>query len=169
MPGKKPSSAKASATKAARISKNKKTSIAKTAQAPKSKKISASATKPQRVAHQSSQRHLSRDERNWGMYCHLAAFAGFIIPFGNIIGPALVWLFKREEFPSVDLQGKEALNFQISMTIYFLVAILLTFVLIGFLLIPLLMVVQVVYIIVASIKAQEGGFYHYPFTMRFLK
>jgi hypothetical protein len=58
------------------------------------------------------------EERNWAMTCHLASFAGYVLPLGNIIGPLVAWLMKRDEFPLVDDQGKEALNFQISMTIY---------------------------------------------------
>jgi hypothetical protein len=50
--------------------------------------------------------------RNWATFCHLAALAGFIgIPFGNILGPLITWLVKRNEYPLVDQQGKEALNF----------------------------------------------------------
>ena len=59
----------------------------------------------------------NKDERMWGMFCHLAALAGFIIPFGNIIGPLIVWQIKKEEFPFVEDQGKESLKFQISIFI----------------------------------------------------
>jgi len=62
----------------------------------------------------------------WGMLCHLAAFAAYLgIPFGHIIGPVMVWLIKRNDYPFVDECGREALNFNISMTIYGIVAGLL--------------------------------------------
>ena len=128
-----------------------------------------SKAKIQGTTHHKIHSNLSREERNWGMYCHLAAFAGFIIPFGNIIGPLIIWLTKREDFPSIDRQGKEALNFQITMTIYFIVAFLLVFVLIGIVLVPALIVAQIIFITLAAMKAQDGGFYHYPFTIHFLK
>lgn len=52
----------------------------------------------------------SKDERMWGMICHLAALAGFVgIPLRNVLGPLIVWLIKREEFPLVADQGKESL------------------------------------------------------------
>ena len=58
--------------------------------------------------------------KQWGMLCHLSALSVFIgIPFGNILGPLIVWLLKREEDPFIDEQGRESLNFQISMSIYF--------------------------------------------------
>jgi hypothetical protein len=57
--------------------------------------------------------------RNWAMGCHLAALALYIgIPFGNIFGPLIIWLIKKDEIPLVDEQGKESLNFQISLILY---------------------------------------------------
>ena len=61
---------------------------------------------------------MSKDEKMWGMFCHLSALAGYIgIPFGNIIGPLIIWMVKKEQFKFVDDQGKESLNFQITITI----------------------------------------------------
>jgi uncharacterized Tic20 family protein len=111
----------------------------------------------------------SKDELTWGMLCHLVALSGFIIPFGNVIGPLVIWLIKREEFPFVDDQGKEALNFQISMTIYFIVSALLVVVVIGILLLVALAIFEVIMIIVATIKANSGEKYRYPLTIRFIK
>jgi len=105
------------------------------------------------------------------MFCHLSAFAGLIgIPFGNIIGPLVLWLIKRDEIPFVDQEGKESLNFQISMTIYALVAGVLTFVFVGFFLLLAIMIVNIVCVIKAAIKANTGeGYYTYPLTIRFIK
>jgi hypothetical protein len=103
------------------------------------------------------------------MLCHLSALAGFIIPFGNIIGPLLVWQLKKNDVPSVEAHGKEALNFQISMLIYFIVAGILTLVVIGFFLLLALAIVALVCIILASIKASNGELYRYPITLRLLK
>ena len=104
------------------------------------------------------------------MVCHLAGFAGLTgIPFGNILGPLVVWLIKKDQSWFVNEQGKEAMNFQISLTIYAIVAAILIFVLIG---IPLLVVVGIVWLvlmIMAAIKANEGVSYRYPLTLRFIK
>jgi len=111
----------------------------------------------------------SADEKTWGMIAHLAALAGFVIPFGNVIGPLVVWLVKKDTMPFVDVHAKEALNFQITVFIAVLVCIPLMFVLIG---IPLLFVVGIgalVLSIMAALKAQNGEAYRYPLTLRLVK
>ena len=106
----------------------------------------------------------------WGMACHLAALAQFIgIPFGCILGPLVVWLIKKDEHPFIDAQGKAALNFQISMAIYMLVAALLIFVLIGFPLLVALGIFDLIMIIVASVKASKGESHKYPLAISFVK
>ena len=105
-----------------------------------------------------------------GMLCHLLALCGLLgIPLGNIIGPLVIWLIKREECPFVDACGKEALNFQISMTIYLFVSILLALVVIGFVLLPVIIITNLVLTVIASIRASEGTHYRYPLTIRFIK
>ena len=112
----------------------------------------------------------SKDEQNWAMICHLSALAGFLIPFGNLLGPLVVWLIKRSEMPLVERHGKEALNFQITVTLAFLVCLPLMFVLIG---IPLAFAVGVaalVLTIMAAVKVANGDVtYQYPFALRLLK
>ena len=110
----------------------------------------------------------NKEQNMWAMLCHLSIFIGFIIPFGNIIAPLIIWLIKKDEFSFVDDQGKEVLNFQISATIYFIASIILVFILIG---IPLLIAVGVFVIIttvIGAIKANEGIKYRYPLTIRFI-
>ena len=115
-------------------------------------------------------------ENLWPMLCHLAALAGLIIPFGNIIGPLVVWLVKKDEIPIVNEYGKESLNFQISAAIYMIglviVATILSFIAIGVLLFPLVGLVglaDLVLVIIASVQANKGVAYHYPLTIRFIK
>jgi len=106
----------------------------------------------------------------WGMFCHLAALAGFIgIPFGNIIGPLVVWLIKKDEHPFIEQQGRAALNFQISMAIYGIVAALLIFIFIGFLLLIALGIFDLIFVIMASIKASKGESQKYPLSITFIK
>lgn len=109
------------------------------------------------------------DENMWGMFCHLSAFAGYVIPLGNIIGPLVIWLIKKDEYPFVDDQGKESLNFQISMSIYAIISLILAFILIGFFLLIAIGILNIVMIIVASVKANEGVYFRYPFTMKFFQ
>ena len=111
-----------------------------------------------------------KQDKTWGMLCHLTALSLFIgIPFGNIIGPLVVWLVKKDEYPFVDEQGKESLNFQISMTIYAIVSLLLCMIVIGFFLLAAIVVVEFVLVIMASVKASNGESYTYPITIRFFK
>lgn len=112
---------------------------------------------------------MNRSERDWGMACHLSALAGYIIPFGWVIGPLVVWLVKREDYEFVNHHGKEALNFQISIMIYGFLSFLLAFILIGIPLLVALGIFQIVMIILAAIKASNGEHYRYPLTIRFIK
>lgn len=108
------------------------------------------------------------DQRLWGMFTHLSALSGFITPFGNLIGPFLVWQIKKNTMPFVEDQGKEALNFQITVTIAAIIAWVLMFLLIGFVLLPLVGLAALVFIILAGLKANSGEAYRYPFALRLI-
>ena len=113
---------------------------------------------------------MENQEKTSGMLCHLLSFAGIIgVPFGNIIGPLIVWLMKKDESPFVDQCGKESLNFQISLTIYAIVCGLLTIILIGFAGLLAILIIDIVCVIKASIKANAGESYTYPLTIRLIK
>ena len=111
------------------------------------------------------------DERTWGMLCHLSALAGYIIPIPcmNIIGPLIVYSMKKQEFDFVEDQGKEALNFQITMTLALLVSVVLALILVGFLLMALIALFSLIFTIIGAVKASQGEFYRYPFSYRFIK
>jgi uncharacterized Tic20 family protein len=107
--------------------------------------------------------------RSWCVACHLSALAGFVVPAaGHVLGPLIVWLIKRGDSPEIDAHGKEALNFQISMLIYNLVAGVLCLLLIGFALLAVLHVLNVVFVIIGALKAGEGQMYRYPLTIRLI-
>jgi len=106
------------------------------------------------------------DERQWGLFAHLSALAGFVIPFGNLIGPLIIWQLKKDEMPFVDDQGKEALNFQITVTLALFVSVLLMVVVIGFLLLPIIGIGALILTVIAAIKANNGERYRYPFAIR---
>jgi len=113
--------------------------------------------------------------RTWNMLCHLSALAGYIIPFGNVLGPLLIWQIKKNEFPSVEEHGKAALNFQLTVLIALLVGIissvLLSFVCIGFLLIPVVVAIGLcglIFAIIAGIKANNGEAYRYPWSLKLI-
>ncbi len=111
----------------------------------------------------------NKDERLWGMLCHLLSFSGYLVPFGSVLGPLIVWMIKKDEMPFVNDQGKESLNFQLTMLIAVIVSAILCFVLIGFLMLGVVLIFQIVVVIIASIKANDGIKYRYPYTIRFIK
>jgi uncharacterized Tic20 family protein len=112
---------------------------------------------------------VSADQRQMALFSHLSSLSGLIIPLGNILGPLILWLVKKDTMPFVDDQGKEAVNFQITIAIAGIVAGLLVFVLIGFLLVPVIGIAWLVLSVLAGIKANEGQYYRYPFAIRLLK
>ena len=110
------------------------------------------------------------EERTFAMLTHLAALSGFIgIPFGNILGPLIIWLIKKDTMPFVNEQGKESMNFQITVMIAVIVCIPLMFVLIGLLLLPVVGIAALVLTIIGAVKANNGENYVYPFAIRLIK
>ena len=114
----------------------------------------------------------TKEERLWAMIAHLSAFAMYFTVIGHIIGPLIVWLAKRDGNPLVDDQGREALNFQISWTIYLIANFILFITVIGAIIaIPIFFILPVFHIvcmIIAAIKANDGVAFRYPLCIRFL-
>jgi uncharacterized protein len=106
------------------------------------------------------------DERTWGMIAHLAALAGIVIPLGNILGPLVVWLARRDRSRFVGDQAREAINFNITVAFGALACYVLTWLLVGILLFVALVLYWLAMTIVAAVKASEGVRYHYPLAVR---
>jgi len=115
------------------------------------------------------------------MFAHLSALLGAILTgalgggWGCFIGPLVIWLIKKDTMPFVNDQGKEALNFNITVAIAFVVLFLLSVMTFGIglvIAIPLWFIIGIawlVFTIIAAIKANEGVTYRYPFTLRLIK
>ncbi len=114
-------------------------------------------------------RILTESERNWAMFCHLSTFSGVIIPFGGIIGPLICWSSKKQDSKFVDDNGKQSINFQLSMLLYFIICIPLMFIIVGILIAVALGILELVCVIIASIKAGKGEDYRYPLTIPFIQ
>jgi len=113
---------------------------------------------------------IPRDARQWAMICHLIALSGLLgNGIGFLIGPLVVWLIKREDHPFIDKQGKEAVNFQITMLIVLFIAVILCLVVIGFLFLFIIPLVMTIFPIIAAVRANRGEDYSYPFSIRFIK
>ena len=111
----------------------------------------------------------SYEVRQSAMLCHLAAFLGFVFPFGSVVGPLILWQMKKEKDAFIDDQGKEALNFQITVAIAWIACIVLAFAVVGFFLMFALAIATIVLTIIGSIKANKGIPYRYPLTWRVIK
>lgn len=113
---------------------------------------------------------LDKTVRNWAMGCHMIALVGLLgNGIGFVVGPMILWLIKREDHPFIDEQGKEAVNFQITMCIALFISALLIFVAIGIVLLPIVVIVDIVLTIIAGLKAADGEPYRYPFAIRLIK
>jgi uncharacterized protein len=114
-----------------------------------------------------SQLEVTPDAKNWGMLCHLAGLAFYVGPgILSVVAPLVVWMLKRQEHPFIDDQGKEALNFQITIAIALFISGALCFVIIGFLLLPVVILLHLVFTIIGTIKASNGEWYRYPISIR---
>lgn len=112
----------------------------------------------------------TENERTWGMLAHLAALAGLVLPLlGNVLGPLVVWLARREQSAFVGAQAKEALNFNITVALASVACGVLALVMIGFLLGMALFVFWLVMTLIAAIRANEGVAYQYPFSLRLVQ
>ncbi len=132
----------------------------------------AGTEQPQAVQESPPGKETNKDARMWGMICHLAGLGGLIpiVPvIGSVIGPLIVWQIKKDEFGFVADQGKEAVNFQISILIYAIVSGLLCFACVGFVLLPAVYIFDLIFLLIAAVKANGGERYRYPLTIRFIK
>lgn len=110
------------------------------------------------------------NEKTWAILMHVSSFAGLLgIPLGNIFGPLTVWLIKRDESPALDQHGRNALNFQLSITLYSIISLFLCLILIGIVLLAALFVTGFICSCIAAINADKGRVYHYPFTINFFR
>jgi uncharacterized Tic20 family protein len=111
----------------------------------------------------------SSSVRTWCILAHATALVGFLVPVaGHLVGPLIVWLAKRQDSPEIDAHGKESINFQISMLIWNAIALILCLVLIGIPILILLHILNIIFVIVASIQASEGKLYRYPLAIRLI-
>ena len=125
---------------------------------------------PEVVPETPESKEVNRDARMWAMICHLVGLAGVVIPVvGNIVAPLIIWQIKKDDYPFVDEQGKEAVNFQISMSIYALICIPFFLICVGPFLLAAVGLVDLIFLLIAAVKANNGHHYRYPLTIRFIK
>ena len=122
-------------------------------------------TPPSEPAAPAGDQAVSSEERTMGMLCHLLAI------FTWFIGPLVIWLIKKDEMSFVDDQGKEAVNFSITVTLAYIASFILVIITLGILFfVPMLVGVgALVFMIIATVKANSGERYRYPVCLRLIK
>lgn len=109
----------------------------------------------------------SQEERNWALGSHIGCLLGAWIALAFLV-PLVIMLVKKDS-PFVRAHAEESLNFQLSFLIYGFAGVLLLFVGIGFIVLPVLGVLWLVFVVLATIKASNGYAYRYPLTIRFVR
>ncbi len=112
----------------------------------------------------------AREARQWSMWIHLSGLCHYVLPIPGvgIIAPLILWSMKKEESPYIDEHGKEAINFQISILIYLVMAFVLILLIIGIFLVPAVLLFQLIVCVYAGLRANDGHITRYPLTIRFL-
>jgi len=108
-------------------------------------------------------------ENSYVALMHISQLGGFILPGLGFFAPLILWMVNKDNNARVNANGKEIINFIISMLIYMLISGILCLILVGFLLLGLIAILQIACAIMAAINASNGGNYMYPLTIRFLK
>jgi uncharacterized protein len=116
-----------------------------------------------------SQDLLGLDLNNYRALMHGSQFASFIIPLAGFVAPIVLWLLAKDNYPEVDVEGKQILNWLISEIIYITVSIILCFVVIGIPLLIAIGIVGLIFPLLGTIEATQGKSYRYPMTIEFVK
>ncbi len=105
----------------------------------------------------------SSEDKTMGILAHILCIVG------GFLAPLIIYLVKKDSSPYVTAHAKESLNFQLTFLIAYIISWVLIFFVIGLILIPAVIIVDLIFIIIATIKASEGKFYKYPFSIKFVK
>jgi uncharacterized Tic20 family protein len=109
------------------------------------------------------------DELNYCMLMHLSQFAGYIIPFGGLVMPLVMWLTNNKQSETVDEHGKNIVNWIISMVIYAIISSILIVIFVGIGMLVILGILAIVFPIIGAVKANKGEIWKYPLAITFIK
>ena len=105
---------------------------------------------------------MNKEAKNMAMLCHLLGMMGFFAPL-------VIWLNEKDKYEFVNQHGQAAMNYQISIIIYYLASWMLCFILIGIPMLVALIIMHIVFVIMGTVKAGKGKPWQYPIAIRFLK
>jgi len=113
---------------------------------------------------------ITSSERTYATWMHLAGLSSYIgIPFGHVLIPLIMWAMKHRESAYINRQGREILNFQLTISFYLIFSYILVFILIGFLFVGLVVLLHIIATIMAAVKTYEGEEFRYPVTFRVIR
>ena len=112
--------------------------------------------------------HAQREDRDLLFIMHLSQLLSLISGIGGLVAPLIIWAIKKDEIINMDKQGKDVINFQLTLLIASIVSFILCFVLIGFILLPVILIIGIVIPIIQAINAKNGAPVSYPLAIRFL-
>lgn len=114
------------------------------------------------VEARAEQPEISKDARNMAMLCHLLGMVGFFAPL-------VIWLNEKDKHKFVNEHGQAAMNYQISIVIYYLASWILCFIIVGFFMLIALVIMHIIFVIMGAVKASKGKPWRYPIAIRFIK
>lgn len=110
---------------------------------------------------------ISDEERIYATWMHIAGLSGYILPVvGNFLVPLILWALKYKESHYIDQQGREVMNFQLTIYFYAIFTFIFTGLLIGWLFVPVVFLLHVIATITGAVRTWEGKIFHYPLTFR---
>ena len=109
------------------------------------------------------------DEKQMGLWLHLSQLANVLLFPVGIVAPIIIWQTQKDKMPALDSHGKMVVNWMISETIYMFASIVLLFLIVGIVLLPIVALIGIIFPIIGAVKANNGEFWEYPLTIKFLK
>ena len=110
------------------------------------------------------------EDKKWGMITHLAAFSAILLPIGLVLGPLIVWFLKRDDSRFLYKQGRNAINFQLTiLSISFVIVIFSTLFRPLVIIAVLVGISGLVFAGIAAMKAKQHISYQYPFSIKLIK
>lgn len=110
-----------------------------------------------------------KEDKDFLFWMHLSQLLNLVTGFGGFIVPLVLWLLKKDEIANVDYEGKEIINFQISLLLYTIGSVILIIFLVGFVFLGFILIVSIVTPILQAQKSKRGEQVRYPLTIRFIK
>ena len=109
------------------------------------------------------------EKNTYLMLMHLSQLAGFFIPGAGFILPIVMWATNKDQCAEIDMHGKVILNWMISAIIYSVVLFILVFIIIGIFGFFVLLILDIVFVVVGAVHANEGKLWKYPLSIQFFK